>query len=257
VEGGFDRPHEPATCYSPTIALGRHDGPGDAEGLWRDYEQAIDLVPSLGLDGVRLGIEWARVAPRRGVVDDDALVRYAAVAEHARSLGLDVTIALFGDVWPSWTGLEAWLLPWVVPYALEYATRVVGRLDDAATGVIAFSDPHGMVSRGFLDEAAPPWRRGAHADAASARRQIAHVTQLLSDDVVIGPRLVARARTIDLGHTVAEIAAQRHDAATCDELYVHSLVKGRGPTSATVGLLERRAGVWSSAASPELLDALR
>ena len=195
MEGGFDRPHEPATCFAPTIALGRHDGPGDAQGLWRDYEHVIDLVPSLGLDGVRLGIEWARVEPRRGVYDDSALARYGQVIGHARSLGLDVTIALFGDVWPSWTGLEAWLLPWVVPYATQYATRVVGRLGEVATGVVVFTDAEKLVSRGFLDATAPPWRRGALADAASARRQVEHVARSLSNDATVGPRLVATTRT--------------------------------------------------------------
>ncbi len=47
VEGGFDRPFEPATCYAPTIALGRHAGPGRADNLWRDYEAVLDFVPGL------------------------------------------------------------------------------------------------------------------------------------------------------------------------------------------------------------------
>ena len=256
MEGGFDRPHEPATCFAPTIALGRHDGPGDAQGLWRDYEHVIDLVPSLGLDGVRLGIEWARVEPRRGVYDDSALARYGQVIGHARSLGLDVTIALFGDVWPSWTGLEAWLLPWVVPYATQYATRVVGRLGEVATGVVVFTDAEKLVSRGFLDATAPPWRRGALADAASARHQVEHVARSLSNDATVGPRLVATTRTIEMNQSLEAIAEQRRRASTCDELYVRSLVRGRGPTSASAGLVAQRAGVWSTSATPELLDVL-
>lgn len=257
VEGGFDRPHEPATCFAPTIALGRHAGPGDAEGLWRDYERVIDLVPSLGLDGVRLTIEWARVEPRRGVHDDDALARYERVIGHARSLGLDVTIALFGDVWPSWTGMEAWLLPWVVPYATQYATRVVGRLGEAATGVVVFTDAEKLVTRGYLDETAPPWRRGAVADATSVRQQVRHVVGLLSADATVGPRLVETTRTIELDHTIEEITDQRRRASACDELYVRSLVKGRGPTSAPGGLVGQDAGVWSTSASKALLDVLR
>ena len=92
VEGGFDGPYQPATCYVPTIALGRHVGPGDADDLWHDYERVLDLVPALGFDGVRLNVEWARVEPRRGEVDDAALERYAEVARYATSLGLGVTV---------------------------------------------------------------------------------------------------------------------------------------------------------------------
>src|ERR1039458_7500800 len=50
VEGGFDGTSQPSTCFRPTIALGRHLGPGDAYGLWRDYERGLDLVPTMGFD---------------------------------------------------------------------------------------------------------------------------------------------------------------------------------------------------------------
>ena len=57
VEGGLDGPYQPATCYRPTIALGRHAGPGDAEDLWSEYEEVLDLAATLGVDGVRLSVE--------------------------------------------------------------------------------------------------------------------------------------------------------------------------------------------------------
>jgi len=257
VEGGFDRPFESATCFAPTIALGRHEGPGDAQEIWRDYESVIDLVPTLGLDGLRLTIEWARVEPRRGDYDEDAMARYERAIVHARSLGLDVTIALFGEVWPSWTGMEAWLLPWVVPYATSFAQRVVARLGEIATGVVVFTDAEQLVSRGFVDATAPPWRRKALADATSARRQIRGVEDILRNDPVVGARLVATTRTIDLDQSVDEITRQRRSAAGCKELYVRSLVQGNGPTRAPFGLLSRHAGTWSITASSALLDVLR
>jgi len=257
VEGGFDRAFEPATCFSPTIALGRHEGPGDAMGLWRDYERVLDLVPALGLDGVRLTIEWARVQPRRGEHDDVAWSRYEEVIAYARALDLDVTIALFGDAWPSWAGMEAWLLPWVVPYATQFAARVVEQLGDIVTGVVAFADAEALVSRGYVDATAPPWRRRAIADAASARRQIRHVLELLRDDPLVGTRLVATTRTIELNQTIDAVARQRHMASVCDEVYVRSLVKGCGPTRAAYGLLTRDGAGWSPSAETALLDVLR
>ena len=87
VEGGFDQVGAPATCYSPTIALGRHAGPGAADDLWRHYEKVLDFVPGLGFDGIRLSVEWARIEPRADEVDTAALSRYLEVVRHARSLG--------------------------------------------------------------------------------------------------------------------------------------------------------------------------
>jgi len=251
VEGGFDGPYQPSTCFRPTIALDRHPGPGDADELWRDYERVLDLVPTLGFDGVRLSVEWARIEPRRDHVDESALERYAQVTNYARSLGLGVTVVIVDAAWPAWLGLEAWLLPWVVPLVVEQARRVVRSLD--ANGVVVFANPESLV-KGFLDASAPPWRRKAHVDAELARAQIQTIHAALGDDAVVGPKLVATTRSV----RVDQRREQIHSAldVECDELYVRSLVRGHGPT-ASAGLLVRRGDDWRVQASEELLDVLR
>ena len=101
VEGGFDGPYQPSTCFRPTIALGRHPGPGEADGVWDAYERLLDLVPTMGFDGVRLSVEWARIEPRRDQVDESALARYAHVANYAQGLGLGVTVVIVDTAWPA------------------------------------------------------------------------------------------------------------------------------------------------------------
>lgn len=243
VEGGLDLPGAPATCFAPTIALGRHAGPGDGAGLWGGYEDVIDAAAGHGVRGVALGVEWARVEPRRGAVDEGALARYALVAERARSLSLDVTAVLVDAAWPSWLGLEAWLLPWVVPYYLEHAARVAAALPDAR--LVAFADPRGVVERGFVEGTAPPWRRGARQDAARAHDQVARLTALLAGDPRLGARVVARVERVDAGAALP--------AGGADEVHVRSLVRGAGPTAARAGVLERREGRWVVADRARLL----
>lgn len=257
VEGGFDGSREPATCYSPTIALGRHPGPGAADGLWRDYERVIDLVPELGLDGVRLTVEWARVEPRPGVVDVSALERYAQVARHARALGLHVTVVLVDAVWPSWLGLEAWLLPWVLPRAIEHSTRVVAHLRECVTGVVAVANPSAMIEAGYLTGAAPPWRRGARSDAAAALGHLARMTDALRADPVVGPLLVTSSATIALTSSVSDMAERRRSASDCAEIHVRSLVRGAGPTRSRAALLVHHGDRWSVGEVSPLLAALR
>jgi beta-glucosidase/6-phospho-beta-glucosidase/beta-galactosidase len=251
VEGGFDRTGEPATCFSPTVSLGRHAGPGGARDLWTDYESVLDLAATLGLDGVRLTIEWTRLEPRRGLVDDHALAHYQEVVTHARSVGLRVTAALVDAAWPAWLGLEAWLLPWVEPYAVAYARRVVGALGDVLDGVVVFADPAGIVARGFLEGAAPPWRRGAIADAASAAEQVSRIEATLRADDLVGPLVVGRTRTVSLDRPVDELVAALtgRDVA---EVYLRSLVSGTGPTAAPVGLLSLDGDAWRVDVSDQL-----
>ncbi len=252
VEGGYDGPHQPSTCFRPTLALGRHAGPGDADGLWRDYEKVLDLVPALGFDGVRLSVEWARIEPRRGEVDEVALARYGAVARHARSLGLGVTLVLVDTAWPAWLGLEAWLLPWIVPHVLGHARRVVSTLDDVITGVVPFADSRALVTKGFMEGTLPPWRRDAASDATFAAQQFEVLTASLAADDVVGPRIVGLVRTVPLNLSLAAIAAVRSSSAECDELHFRSLLQGCGPTAAPAGLLAKTKGEWSAQLSDEL-----
>ena len=254
VEGGFDGAYEPATCYSPTIALGRHAGPGPADQLWRDYEAVLDLVPELGVNGVRLGVEWARVEPRRGRVDDAALERYANVVAHARSLDLDVTLAIVDAVWPSWLGLEAWLLPWVAPHVVAHARRLAAYFNDPQVRLLLFAQPEAVVSRGFLHASAPPWRCAAREDAQSARAQIAGISEALYADPLVGPRLVRAHRTAAINIPADELRAARDGCQPGEELYLRSLVRGAGPTCAPAGLLDYHEGRWRAG---ELAAALR
>jgi hypothetical protein len=251
VEGGFDGAYQPSTCFRPTIALGRHAGPGDADGLWRDYEQVLDLVPALGFDGVRLNVEWARIEPHRDQFDDAAFERYDDVARYAPTLGLGVTAVVVDAAWPAWLGLEAWLLPWVVPRVVDQARRVAE--SPGVTGVVVFADPEALVN-GFLDASAPPWRRGARVDADMARSQIESITTLLHNDPLVGPKIVAKSKSVRVDQPATQLRSALESDG--DELYVRSLVRGHGP-SASAGLLVKDADGWRVNASEALLEVLR
>jgi len=251
VEGGFDGPYQPSTCYRPTIALGRHDGPGEADDLWHDYEVVLDLVPAMGFDGVRLSVEWARIEPHRGQFDDAAFERYDDVARYATSLGLAVTGVVVDAAWPAWLGLEAWLLPWVVPLVVEQA-RCVAQ-SPAVTGVMVFADEQSLVN-GYLDASGPPWRRGARVDADLARAQIESIRAALGEDPVVGPKLVTSTRSVRVDQPLEQIRSALE--SECDEVYVRSLVHGHGP-SASAGLLVKDADGWRVSASKQLLEVLR
>jgi beta-glucosidase/6-phospho-beta-glucosidase/beta-galactosidase len=256
VEGGFDQAGGPATCYSPVIALGRQRGPGAADDLWHHYESVLDFAPELGFDGVRLTVEWARIEPRADEIDTAALSRYLDVVRHARSLGLDVTVALIDAVWPAWLGQEAWLLPWAAPYVLAHARRVVEHFGDHITGVLAFAQPQELVADGYLTASAPPWRRSALVDASFAHAQIGRIMDELREDDLVGPKLVTSSAVTTLDVAPEDLAAAR-SSFVGSEFYVRSLVRGTGPTSVSAGLLVQHANQWRVSASDELLSALR
>jgi beta-glucosidase/6-phospho-beta-glucosidase/beta-galactosidase len=238
VEGGLDLPGTPHTCFAPTIALGRHQGPGDADNLWREYERVLDAASLLPLDGIRLGLEWARLAPRPRQWDASALARYQEVIDYAASLNLQVAVALIGEAWPSWLGLEAWLLPWVAPEVISYVTRCVDELR-RVRGFVVFAEADDLLRRGYVDGTAPPWRKRARDDEKSAALQIAAIMERLAQNQDVASRLVVDSLTIDVHDDLDNVLA-----SNVSEVHVRSLVKGTGPTRAPRGLLVRHAGKW-------------
>lgn len=220
VEGGFDGPFEPATCFSPTIALGHTPRPQPEPALWSSYERVLDAVGDLGLDGIRLDVSWARIEPRRGSYDESALARYRDVIAYAHARDLWVTIAAVDAAWPSWLGLEAWLLPWTMPVTVDFVTTLAHALPEA-DGLLPFADEADLVS-GFLDATSPPWRSGAVADAASARAQLRLIRETLS----AVPALTERWVRVE------------------DETYSGALVAGSGALRADGALLTYRQGAW-------------
>ena len=254
AEGGYDVAGGPATCYAPTIALGRQLGPGASDELWRDYEAVIDLAASVGLEGLRVTLEWARLEPRRGYLDDEAARRYEAMLAHARARGLWVTVVLVDAVWPAWAGLEAWLLPWVGPVFRAHAVWCLERFVDVVDAVLPFSQPAALVERGFLSAQAPPWRTRAQVDAAQARANLAELDTFVR--ALAPAKMVTTHRTLELDVEPEHVAAARLDESL-DELYLRSLVRGAGPTASRAGLFARHEGDWRVRADDELLLALR
>jgi len=250
VEGGYDQPGGPTTCFAATGALGRHGVPGAADELWRDYEQVLDLAAALGLDGVRVTLEWARLAPARDVFDDAAAQRYRRALEHARDRGLWISAVLVDRAWPAWAGQEAWLLPWVEPVFLRHAQRTLEYFVEHVDGFVPFSDAEALVRLGFIEGLAPPWRKGVTQDARDASENVARfeasIRALAPDKMVRDFRVVGADFDPDV------LSRARRDE-TIDELHLRSLVRGAGPGASRAGLLARHAGQWRVAAPEELL----
>ncbi|HQU00314.1 MAG TPA: family 1 glycosylhydrolase [Acidimicrobiales bacterium] len=254
VEGGYDVAGGPATCYAPTIALGRQLGPGASDELWRDYEAVIDLAASVGLEGLRVTLEWARLAPRRGYLDEEAARRYDAMLAHARARGLWVSVVLVDAVWPAWAGPEAWLLPWVGPVFRAHAQWCLERFGDVIDAVLPFSQPDALVDLGYRRAQAPPWRARAAADAVHARANLAELDAFVR--ALAPEKMVATHRSLELDVEPEQLTTARRESSL-DELHVRSLVRGAGPTAARAGLFARHEGYWRVRAADELLLALR
>jgi beta-glucosidase len=75
---------------------------GRACDFWRRWKSDFDLIASWGHTAFRFSVEWARVEPRPGHVDEDALGRYVEMARSLRTLGIEPVVTLHHFVNPLW-----------------------------------------------------------------------------------------------------------------------------------------------------------
>lgn len=167
-------------------AAGTVDPVRSAVDFRHRYAEDLRLAQGLGLNTFRLGIEWARVEPRRGHYDPTALAYYDAVISTIRSLAMSPMITLVHYVYPGWVADQGGFLASDTLRDFErYARMITARYAEACTMWISFNEPlvfygHemeiGAITAGdlprFLDAVAEGHRiahRVAHAANPKAR----------------------------------------------------------------------------------------
>jgi beta-glucosidase len=68
------------------------------------YEEDLDLVAEMGLDVYRMSIEWSRIEPQRGEIDQAEIAHYRAVFEAMRARGIQPSVTLHHFTEPVWFG---------------------------------------------------------------------------------------------------------------------------------------------------------
>jgi len=74
----------------------------DAVFSWSDFDKDLAALKYLGVSHFRFGVEWARIEPRRGEINTEALRRYAEMARHVRAAGIEPIVTLWHFTFPDW-----------------------------------------------------------------------------------------------------------------------------------------------------------
>ncbi len=166
----------PELLDDPVAALSGQDPAVVGPGHWELYEQDLDLVAGdLGLDALRMSIEWSRIFPQPtdALESDDALdlaanaeavAHYRAVFGAARERGLHVVVTLNHYTLPAWlhdavgchADLDAcenrgWLdRERIVREAARYAGFVARQFGDVVDLWATLNEPLAVVLAGYL-----------------------------------------------------------------------------------------------------------
>jgi hypothetical protein len=166
VEGGFNGPGEPANQWAPweragKVPLASLRGPG----VWENPARVLELASSAGAEVLALSVEWARIEPGPGRLDEAAVDRYASIFASAADRGITPVGVLCDVATPGWLGEEFWLTPGSPDRFAEHVARLVARLGPSCRHWVTLRQPNLVALAGWVAGRHPPRRVGALADA--------------------------------------------------------------------------------------------
>ncbi|KFI40707.1 glycoside hydrolase family protein [Bifidobacterium actinocoloniiforme DSM 22766] len=157
---------------------------GKACNSWERWEDDLDLVKGMGLNSYRFSVEWARIEPEEGKIDQSALDHYDRMVDGCLERGIDPAITLCHFTLPSWFAAKGgWLNHDAPSMFADECVRVLDRIGDRAVLAVTFNEPDlpRILDNGSLPQEAVDLQR-ACIDAATKK---AGVARYRSGNVVI------------------------------------------------------------------------
>jgi beta-glucosidase len=129
----------------------------------------------LGLGAYRLSVEWARIEPEPGRIDQSVLDHYRRVLDALRAADIEPVVTLHHFTNPLWLAARGgWSNSEVVPRFAAYAERVARALGDLVQWWVTVNEPSVFGTLGYLDGIWPPHHR---RDVRGYLRHMRHCAQ--------------------------------------------------------------------------------
>jgi beta-glucosidase len=160
---------------------------GSACDWWNNPEPDFDLAAKLGINALRLSVEWSRIEPEPGRFDVYALDRYREMLQGLHRRGIQPMVCLHHFTNPLWFERQgSFLAPDAGALFERFTRRVVDHLGDLCQFWLTMNEPNVYAAMGYVLGEFPPGHRGevlnairvvtalaeAHARAYSAIHQL-------------------------------------------------------------------------------------
>ncbi|MBN2164356.1 MAG: glycoside hydrolase family 1 protein [Pontiellaceae bacterium] len=137
---------------------------GKAIDYWNRFEEDHQLLADLGHQAFRIGIEWARLEPRKGEFDREAVEHYRRMLESLKKHGIKICLTLHHWVLPKWVADQNdWLNPDTVEQFLRYVEFIIAELGEFPDLWITLNEPMVALLAGNISRDFPPQRRSLRA----------------------------------------------------------------------------------------------
>jgi beta-glucosidase len=133
----------------------------------------IGLMKALSLTSYRFSVEWARVEPEPGRIDEAALAHYAEVVDACLEAGLEPCVTLHHFTLPRWFSARGGWLSSDAPNAFgRFARAVAGALAGRVSMWVTINEPIVYLYHGLLTGIWPPGVKSPKAMALAGRNLV-------------------------------------------------------------------------------------
>ncbi len=134
---------------------------GDRAGLacdwWNNAEADFDLAREMGVNGMRISLEWSRLEPEEGRWDDAAFARYRQMLRGLQRRGIEPLVTLHHFTSPLWFERIGGFTSAKSPLYFErYAAKCIEELGDLCDFWCTVNEPNVYVGLGYLLGLFPP-----------------------------------------------------------------------------------------------------
>lgn len=151
------------------------DSCGKACDWWSNAERDFDLAQEIGINALRLSIEWSRIEPTPGHYDAAALGRYRQMLEALHQRGIRPMVCLHHFTHPQWFEKEGAFLGGAADRFVSFARHVVSSLGDLCQHWVTFNEPNVCATLGYVLGEFPPGKRGKILQAVSLINTLARI----------------------------------------------------------------------------------
>ncbi len=134
---------------------------GKACDWWNSTEADFDLAQRLGINSLRLSVEWSRIEPQENCFSESALQRYQKMLEDLHQRGIQPVLCLHHFTNPRWFEQKGAFLSTDAPALFErFTRRVVDALGRWCRFWITFNEPNVYATLGYVTGEFPPGQKG-------------------------------------------------------------------------------------------------
>ena len=172
----------------------------DAVFSWTHFDRDLAAIKRLGVTHFRFGVEWARVEPKPGVINEKALAQYVNMARQLRAAGIEPVVTLWHFTFPDWLydtkdkGRSNFLNPGVQQAWRAHVKRVAKAMKPHVRIYVPQNEPNGALQLGWIAGHWPPgllmrpfaYKKAMRVSADMFRDAAAIVRSERPDAVIMG-----------------------------------------------------------------------